>query len=135
MSGESLAQLFAHRLLVPSLWFAHDAPASGFEVLELKRRYHTTSHEVIAWRLLDLTEPSIITVIDNDRVARRRSNAWTVKRTELSAPEKKCQGLVNRTGSPQSVREAGWTVQGWPVHRPDWRREILRSVVEWEGSV
>ena len=31
------------------------------------------------------------------------------------------------------VREDGWTVQGWPVHQTDWKREILRAVVE-EGA-
>ena len=29
MAGESLANLFAYRLLVPTCWFAEDAPAGG----------------------------------------------------------------------------------------------------------
>ena len=33
---------------------------------------------------------------------------------------------------PKVVREGGWTVQGWPVHQADWKREILRSVVEMD---
>jgi hypothetical protein len=28
------------------------------------------------------------------------------------------------------VQEGSWTVQGWPIHQDDWKREILRSVVE-----
>jgi Zn-dependent peptidase ImmA (M78 family) len=129
MAGESLANLFAYRLLVPTCWFAGDAPAAGYDVLELKQRYRTSSHEVIAWRFLDLPEPCVITVIDNDHVHRRRSNCWRVTR-ELAAAEKKCQRYVNYYSRPHVVREGGWTVQGWPVHMSDWKREILRSVVE-----
>jgi hypothetical protein len=129
MSGESLANLFAYHLLAPTKWLAADAPASGHDVLELKKRYRTASHEVIAWRLLDLPEPCIITIIDNDRIYRRRSNAWPTRR-ELSPPEQKCQRYVTSHGEPTVVRESGWTVQGWPVHQLNWKREILRSVVE-----
>ena len=132
MAGESLANLFAYRLLVPTSWFAADAPACGYDLLQLKQRFHTASHEVIAWRMLDLPEPCIITVIDNDSVRRRRSNAWPVNR-QLAAAEEECRRGVNSQGRPQVVRRDNWTVQGWPVHQADWKREILRSVIE-EGE-
>src|SRR5262249_25765173 len=106
------------------------------DVLELKKRYRTSSHEVIAWRLLDLPEPCIITILDNDHISRRRSNAWRVRR-QLEPAERQCQRYVNQHGRPRVVRAAGWTVQGWPVHQDDWKREILRSVVDpdaWDGS-
>jgi hypothetical protein len=32
-----------------------------------------------------------------------------------------------------SVQENGWTVQGWPVHQADWKREIRRSVVDGDA--
>src|SRR5207253_410891 len=54
MSGESLANLFAYHLLVPTRWFRIDAPESDYDLLKLKRRYASASHEVIAWRFLDL---------------------------------------------------------------------------------
>jgi Zn-dependent peptidase ImmA (M78 family) len=129
MSGESLANLFAYRLLVPTCFFAGDAPALDYDVLELKQRYHTASHEVIAWRLLDLSEPVIVTVIDNDHVHRRRSNHWPITR-QLSAAEQQCQQYVNHYSRPRVVRADGWTVHGWPVHQSDWKREILRSVID-----
>jgi Zn-dependent peptidase ImmA (M78 family) len=129
MSGESLANLFAHHLLVPACWLRGDAPAVDYDLLELKTRYATASHEVLAWRLLDLPSPCAITVVDNGHVHRRRSNAWPVRK-ELHPVEQQCQRYVNHYSRPQVVREAGWTVQGWPVHQPDWKREILRSVVE-----
>jgi predicted transcriptional regulator len=128
MSGESLANLFAHRLLVPTDWLAGEARAAGYDLAALKERFRTASHEVIAWRLLDLDEPCIITVIDNGQVQRRRCNAWRVPRT-LAPAEVECQRYVHHYSRPRVVCAAGWTVQGWPVHQPDWKREILRSVV------
>ncbi len=129
MAGESLANLFAYRLLVPTGWFATDAPAFDYDVLELKQRYRTASHEVLAWRFLDLPESCIITVIDNEHIHRRRSNAWRVRR-QLEPAEQACQRYVHYYSRPRLVWEAGWTVQGWPVHQADWKREILRSVVD-----
>jgi hypothetical protein len=128
MAGESLANLFAHHLLVPTCWFASDAPELAYDVLELKKRYRTSSHEVIALRFLDLPEPCIVTILDNEHISRRRSNAWPVRR-ELEPPERMCQEYVHYYSRPKVVQEDGWTVQGWPVHQADWKREILRSVV------
>jgi len=129
MTGESLANLFAYRLLVPTCWFAADARDLDYDLLALKQKYATSSHEVLAWRFLDLPAPCIVTIIDNDVISRRRSNAWRIKK-QLSAAEQKCQRAVHQAGRPRLVREENWTVQGWPVHAPDWKREILRSVVD-----
>jgi Zn-dependent peptidase ImmA (M78 family) len=134
MAGESLANLFAYRLLVPTCWFASDAPAFDYDVLQLKARYRTASHEVIAWRFLDLPESCIVTILDNDHITRRRSNAWRVRTRELSPAERECQRYVHTRGESHTVRSEGWTVQGWPVHQADWKREILRSVVEPMGD-
>jgi hypothetical protein len=130
MAGESLANLFATRLLVPTCWFAAAAPAADYDVLELKARYRTASHEVIAWRFLDLPEPCVVTILDNDHISRRRSNAWPVRTRELSPAERECQRYVHTYSRVRTVRAGGWTVQGWPVHQADWKREILRSVIE-----
>jgi Zn-dependent peptidase ImmA (M78 family) len=129
MMGESLANRFAHHLLVPTAWFTDDAKLYDYDVLQLKQKYHTASHEVIAWRMLDLPAPCIITVVDNDHIHRRRSNSWHVRK-ELEEAEIQCQRYVNYYSRPRVVRANGWTVQGWPVHQSDWKREILRSVVD-----
>lgn len=129
MAGESLANLFAYHLLVPTCWFAADVRDLAYSLPELKQRYRTSSHEVIAWRFLDLPEPCIVTVIDNDHVSRRRSNGPRITR-QLQPAEEKCRRYVNSQGRPQVVREDAWTVQGWPVHSAEWKREILRSVVD-----
>jgi Zn-dependent peptidase ImmA (M78 family) len=129
MSGESLANLFAHRLLTPTPWFHADCRALGHDLPALKERYRTASHEVIALRWLDLPEPCVVAVIDNGRVAKRRANAARVNK-KLSPAEEECRRLVADTGKPQCVRRGGWTVQGWPVYEDGWRREVLRSEVE-----
>jgi hypothetical protein len=129
MTGESLANLFAYHLLVPTCWFAEDAPARDYDLLALKEKYSTSSHEVLAWRFLDLPEPCIVTVLDNETISRRRSNAWPIAR-KLAPTEVKCQKYVHERSRPRRIQENGWTVQGWPVHEMEWKREILRSVVE-----
>jgi hypothetical protein len=127
--GASVAALVAPRLLLPTPWFAADARACGHDVADLQQRYPTAPVEAVAWRLLDLAAPCIISLIDNGAVTRRRSNAWPVTR-ELSPAERDCQRYVNHYSRPRRVRDGGWDVQGWPVHQPDWKREVLRSVVE-----
>ena len=129
MMGEALANLFASRLLVPQSWLSVDAPALHFDIAALRERYHSASHEVVGMRLLDLPAACIITIVDNGHVYRRRSNARTVTRM-LEAPELLCQEYVHRFSRKYRVQEAGWMVHGWPVHQVDWKREVLRSVVE-----
>ncbi len=130
MTGESLTGLFAARLLVPTIWFTTDAPALDFDLPDLKGRYRTATHELLAWRMLDLTSPCVITLVDHGKVSRRRSNAWRVTRT-LTAVEKECQAFVHRYSRPKLMQREGWTVQGWPVHHTGGaRREVLRSVYE-----
>ena len=100
-----------------------------YDLWELKHRYTTASHEVIAKRLLDLPEPCIITIVDNNAIHFRRGAGIRAPK-KLAAPEAECQRNVHHHSRPQLVQAEGWTVQGWPVHQPDWKREVLRSVVE-----
>jgi hypothetical protein len=132
MPGESLSGLFARHLLVPAAWFAADARACDCDLLQLKDRYRTASHELIAFRLLDLPEPCIITIIDDDRVHRRRSNAWPVKK-RLEPAEAECHRAVTRDGKPHAVRSGAWAVWGWPVWQGGRNREVLRSVVDTDA--
>jgi Zn-dependent peptidase ImmA (M78 family) len=129
MSGESLANLFANRLLAPACWFNTEAAAHDYDLAVLKKRYATSSHEVLALRFLDLPDPCIITIIDNERITKRRSNAWPTRK-KLERAEEKCVRYVHQNSRPKKVQEDGWTVVGWPVHQEAWKREILRSVVE-----
>jgi Zn-dependent peptidase ImmA (M78 family) len=128
MTGESLANLFAYHLLAPTCWFADDAKTLDYDLLALKKRYATSSHEVLAWRFLDLPQPCVVTIIDNERIHRRRSNAWPTKR-QLLPIEEQCWKYVTSRGETMVARGDEWTVTGWPVHQLDWKREILRSVL------
>jgi hypothetical protein len=129
MTGESLSNLFAYHLLVPACWFPEDVATWNYDLPALKERYATASHEVLAWRLLDLPEPCVITILDNNAVHRRRSNGWKVRR-QLEPAEEECSRYVHHYGRPRVVQKDGWTVHGWPIHQLDWKREILRSVFE-----
>jgi hypothetical protein len=129
LAGEALANLLAHRLLVPTCWFAVEAPRLAYDVLKLKERFRTASHEVVALRLLDLEAPCVITILDNNHVTRRQSNAWPVTR-QLLPVERECQEYANYYSRGRSARAEGWSVTAWPVHKLDWKREILRSVYD-----
>jgi hypothetical protein len=126
MFAESPATLFAMRLLMPTAWFADDARSCAYDVAELQGRYGVAL-DLNAWRLLDLPTPCIITVVDNGAVTRRRCNVRHIPR-DLAPAERECQNYVHHYSRPRVVRADGWTVQGWPVHQPDWKREVLRSV-------
>lgn len=123
---EQTANLLASRLLLPSLWFRDDARRLDGDVLALKQRYCTASHELIAWRLLDLPDPAIVTIFDLGRLTRRRSNA-TERPPRLQPIERECQAEVSRQGRPAELHAGGLRVQGWPVHEEGWTREILRT--------
>jgi predicted transcriptional regulator len=129
LSGESVANLFAVRLLLPTRWFGGDARWAGWDVAALHERYRTAGQEVIAWRLLDLPEPCVITVVDDGRVRRRRSNAWRINK-KLSAPEQACQQFVHERNQAHVVRAGGWMVQGWPLGAAARGCEVLRSVAD-----
>ena len=68
---ETIANGLASRLLLTSDLFSADAIARGWDLLELKNRYATASHELIARRMLDFPTPAIITVFDNNSLPQR----------------------------------------------------------------
>lgn len=125
---EQTANRFASRLLLPEAWFPRDARACDADLPSLKDRYSTASHELIAWRLLDLPEPTVVTILDHARLTRRRANRGR------PAPWQACEQAVWQTvhdrGQPRDERSAAWRIQCWPVHEPGWKREIVR--VTWE---
>jgi predicted transcriptional regulator len=125
----SPGELFAEHLLLPTPWFGLAARRLDFDVLELQSLFKTAGHQLVAERLLDLSEPCVITIVDNGTVVRRRSNAWRVRR-QLSPAEEACRHDIERRGQSRQVRHDGWTARGWPVPRSDGTRVILRAVVD-----
>jgi hypothetical protein len=134
-SREVVANRFASALLLPRRWFASDGRDLAWDLIALKERYDTASHELIARRMLEMRQPIVITICDLGRVHRRISNV-SARPPQMLPEEKAIWQEVHQTGLPAWERldaECGLElVHCWPIHEPDWKREILRSeVVEW----
>ncbi|HMP57784.1 MAG TPA: ImmA/IrrE family metallo-endopeptidase [Gemmatales bacterium] len=127
-TAEELANQFAQRLLVPTDWLRSALRDGEPDLLQLKKQFATASHEVIAFRLLDLGEPSIVTVLDHGHVTRRRGRPWPAPRWLLPA-EQECQRRVHLGSRPARLEGMGYVVDGWPIHELGWKREILRTVL------
>ena len=128
---EQSACQMASRILLPTAWFARDAAACCWDLLALKARYATASHELIARRMLELASPAILTIFDQERVYLRQSNV-PGRVPPLSCPEMRCWRLVHRRSRPNETRDGLTTIRGWPVHEEGWKREILRTEVDVE---
>jgi hypothetical protein len=130
---ERAANWLASRLLLPTEWFVGDAVACGWDLFTLKARYGTASHELIARRMLDCPPPVIVTIFDEGRISFRRSNV-AGRPPPPSPVEIDCQRRVRDRGRPSIGRNNLTLVWGWPVHEEGWRREILRTEVDFEGD-
>jgi hypothetical protein len=126
---EQVANALAGRLLLPGRWLRMAGLENDWDLLELRERFWTASHELVARRMLDMPVSVVMTVFDQGSVAWRRSNFGPI--TSLSTCEhdawRECHHWSQTTNSADS--ELGVTVRCWPVHEPDWRREIMRTEV------
>jgi hypothetical protein len=125
---EHVANLMASGLLLPADWFERDARLLDGDVCLLKRTYATASHELILMNLLRLPELSLASVFDHGRLTRRLGNG------ELKPPpplpvERRVWQRVHETGGRWEESHDGVRVQGWGVHEPGWKRELLRTTV------
>jgi Zn-dependent peptidase ImmA (M78 family) len=125
---ESVANQLAGRLLLPGCWFSDDARRLDWDLLQLKSRYATASHELIARRMLDLPEPAVVTLFDHGRISFRRGNV-PGRPPRLSEAERACWQTVHARDEPHRIEQGAISIQGWPVHEPDWKREILRTAL------
>ena len=133
---EQVANHLASCLLLPRDWFAADGPLLDWDLFALKHRYPTASHELIARRMLEMTTPIVITLCDLGSVRWRRTNAGG-RPPRLLPEESKIWREAHESGEPSSADLDPATTglestHAWPIHEPDWKREILRSVIaEW----
>jgi len=87
---------------------------------------------LIARRMLECEPAVIITVFDQGRITFRRGNV-PGGIPPPSAAEWDCWRQVNRENRPCEQTDGSSTVQGWPVHEAEWKREILRyELPGWE---
>src|SRR3954466_10635137 len=98
---ELVANRMASALLLPRRWFAVDGRECDLDLLELKERYCTASHELIARRMLEMRPPIVITVCDQGRIYWRRSNV-TSRPPDPLREEKAVWRSVHQTGLPMS---------------------------------
>jgi Zn-dependent peptidase ImmA (M78 family) len=127
---EAAANQLAGRLLLPRDWFAADGAELAWDLVELKARYATASHELIARRMLEMAPPAIITVFDHDRQKWRRGNCG--RTPPLTPPECAARRAAHRLGRPaqcdrRELPDGIDDVRAWPVHEPNWKREIIRA--------
>jgi hypothetical protein len=115
------------RLLLPTRWFETDSRKAGYDLAAVKERYSTAHMETIALRWLDLDEPCVISILDDEAVSTRKSNRFPVTRT-LSAAEAACAKQVKETEKPARVRKDDWTARGWPTRGVPFGRIVLRAV-------
>ena len=125
----TVANHLAGRLLLPTQWFAADAAACGWDLGQLKTRYATASHELIARRMLELPPPVIITIFDHGQLSLRRSNVPGCVPVPCSA-EMACWHIAHDHNHPHQTPDGPRSIQAWPVHEPGWKREILRTELE-----
>jgi hypothetical protein len=129
---ELVANRLASCLLLPKRWFASDGRDYDWDLLEMKDRYVTASHELIARRMLEMRLPVVITVCDHGRVHWRRSNVMV--RPPCMLPEEQavwCESHETSLASEATLDAAAGLerVRCWAIHEPVWKREILRSEI------
>ena len=122
---EQSANAFANRLLVPTAWLGAAGEAADWDLPALKRRFATASHEVLARRMLDVSRPVIITIVDDGAVVLRRAN-FAARPPRPSPLEHRVRLRACETGRPADQRDDAVRVRAWPIHEPPRRREIVR---------
>jgi hypothetical protein len=130
---EDVANRLAGCLLLPREWFAADGAAVDWDLIELKARYATASHELVARRMLEMRPAVIVTLFDQGRAVWRRSNVLH-RAPPLTPAERDAWAAAHATGQaaacerselPEGVED----VRAWPVHEEGWKREIVRTAL------
>lgn len=121
---EYLANQFAQRLLIPTLWWQDQVDATDRDLWSLKKVFSTASHELVAGRLLDLTVPRVMTVWDQGELTRRRCNRAHWPR-RLTPTEIDVWQRSHREQTFLEVTSDEGRLRCWPISEPGWQREIL----------
>lgn len=97
---EMVANHLASRLLLPASWFGAWAARRAWDLFQLKQRFATASHELIARRMLDFEPRIVITLLDHGWVTLRRSNFSRIP-GPLTEAENRVWRAVHETAAPQ----------------------------------
>jgi Zn-dependent peptidase ImmA (M78 family) len=133
---EAVANRLAGCLLLPRDWFLADGHAVDWDLFELKTRYSTASHELIARRMLEMPPPVIVTLFDLGKRRWRQSNRH-FRTPPLTPAEESAWQVAHERGEAtrcdvRELPEGIEDVRAWPVHEPQWKREIVRTALEDE---
>lgn len=128
---EWLANEIAKRFLLPFPQFVSDGIETGWDLIQLKKRYPNVSHEVIARRMLDAPIPVIITILDNGRLSWRKSNGPVASPPPMTSQEKACWVAAHRNGQSVRHEDQRGSIACWAIHEAGWRREIVRTEACW----
>ena len=128
---EELANQVAREILLPLDWFRRDCESLDYDLVQLKARYRTASHELIAWRWLDLETPAFVSIFDQGVLTRRRGNG-PISRRKLTEIEREFWKQLRRTRQPATLSDRELMVRGWCIDSLDWQREILLALVQHE---
>lgn len=126
---ETVANNLAGRLLLPTGWYAADGSETDWDLLVLKARYSTASHELLARRMLECRPPVVITIFDQGTITMRRSNL-PGRVPSPSGAEMECWRTAHNGNHSHQAYDGLRMIQGWPIHENGWKREILRAEVE-----
>jgi Zn-dependent peptidase ImmA (M78 family) len=134
---EAVANRLAGCLLLPREWFLADGAVLDWDLYELKARYATASHEMVARRMLEMPPPVILTMFDQGKRVWRKSNRH-FRTPPLTPPEVDAWKTAFEQAAPtrcesSELPEGIEDVRAWPVHEPQWRREFVRTALadEW----
>ena len=128
-----MANRLAGCLLLPWEWFAADGVAVDWDLFELKARYATASHELVARRMLEMRPGVIITLLDQGKIVWRRSNVLH-RAPPMTPPERDAWEVAHATGQavvcePSELPDGVDDVRVWPVHEEGWKREFVRTAL------
>jgi Zn-dependent peptidase ImmA (M78 family) len=134
---EEIANLLAGRVLLPRDWFFAAGAAAEWDLLDLKARFVNASHEIVARRMLEMPVPVIITLWDQQRMQWRRGNL-PARTPPLTLAERDVWQAAHSLRQPARCNSSDLPdgiddIRAWPIHEPEWRREIVRTQLadEW----
>jgi len=121
---EQVANWLAGRLLIPSRWWHTSGEEMDWDLLALKQRFSTASHELLARRMLEADPPVVITIFDQGSIFFRMGNhgfrppRWTDDEERCRMQSSDEARPIDFPGPPR--------IRSWPIHEQKWLREIVR---------
>jgi hypothetical protein len=136
-TGEKLpsawVRILVERLMVPPGWFREVWREVEGNLSKALDRFEGTPIDLVAQRLLDSPEPTVLSIVDHGALVHRASNGPRLGKT-LWPLEKECLAYVANFSRARRMSQGGMTVWCWPIHKSDWKKEILRTVVSEDGD-